>query len=206
MMSIIIPSVKEKIATLACIPFHPQDVIVSRVKGVSYARNEGAKYASHDLLVFLDDDISLNFNQWLDILTMQKGTFLMAFSKSSPSTRVLALWKTDFERVGGFDSRFNYAAEDKDFYYRALEAGLVCKPLNYYAIKHFTHPYRLRSLEKGFHGSKEHAYVLARHGRRNKWMTAKHLLDRILRFKVRTLLYELAWLCIFKIGGADRWF
>lgn len=132
-------------------------------QGPATNRNNGSKYAQGKWLVFTDDDC-LPDSQWLeaysqaifnqpDCLVFEGRTYVNSPRKSLAETAPinetggylwscnLAIQKQLFESLGGFDSRFPYAAmEDVDLRLRLTKSGYnfsfiqlasVCHPWKY---------------------------------------------------------------------------
>jgi GT2 family glycosyltransferase len=128
--------------------------------GASAARNLGARLAAQDVLLFLDDDLTVD-RSWLSaimaslssehscaVITGQVREISTGQANFAPSCTTgttgvryterigrdilysgnMAIRRSDFEAVGGFDERLGPgtrfpAAEDNDLAFRLLEAG-----------------------------------------------------------------------------------
>ncbi len=123
------------------------EVIIVRNSGVGFARSIGASAAKGDLLVMLDSDLVLSPELWAWILKLQKGTFAMTKNteRVSYSTKVFAIHKEDYLKVGGFNSSLKYLWEDGEFALRASSLGLKVAPVPSSMYKHIEHESRCRS-------------------------------------------------------------
>jgi glycosyltransferase involved in cell wall biosynthesis len=124
-ISIIVPTLKNEPLTTKSL-FHcpvPYQLILSKKPGLGCARNYGAKQAKYDLLVFLDDDLTLKPEIWKHILNTRKGEFKMT-KWPRPVTRAMVIHSEDFWRVGGFDESIKALGEDLVFYVEAIQHGL----------------------------------------------------------------------------------
>jgi glycosyltransferase involved in cell wall biosynthesis len=124
-ISIIVPTLKDEPLTAKSL-FHcpvPYQLILSKKRGLGYARNYGARQAKYDLLVFLDDDLTLKPEIWEQLLNTRKGEFKMA-KWPKPVTRAMVIHREDFWRVGGFDESIKAMGEDLVFYIEAIQHGL----------------------------------------------------------------------------------
>lgn len=138
LVSIIIPSIKPTVLTLKSIKevaetssFNLEVVIVKGVRPAGKARNVGAELARGALLVFNDDDMLYepsNFERIANKALMAKKAI---FGRVHPErflgypvigTGFLALWKKDFEELGGFNEDL-YGFEDYEFSLRAHIKG-----------------------------------------------------------------------------------
>ncbi len=135
-ISIIITTIKEKAETLHSLGSCPvsYEVIISRVRGISRARNEGGEKASGDLLVFFDDDLVLSPKIWSIVLSVEPRSFLMA-PGFEPGTRVFCIHRKDFIDIGGFDEKIEHSGEDRELWLRLYWAGY--------------HPYTFNNHESG---------------------------------------------------------
>lgn len=174
-ISVIITSIKDRNVTresLGVLPEECFEVIISKTIGLGKARNEGAKKAKGDVLVFFDDDLYIKPKIWEQIKKIKKGSFIMVFdgiahgSTPEPFTRTLVIYKDDFLKVGGFDESIKFSGEDREFFLETIKKGL--KP---YSIKpetsyvHKDHPIRFKKSKYfAFMFMSEHAKVLVKHG------------------------------------------
>ena len=97
------------------------------------------------LVVMLDDDLILSKQVWSIILGLQENEFLLTRWRSHLSSRVFAIHKNDYDRVGGFDPSFHFSFEDGEFALRAQNAGLKLKVLPPNLFTHIAHSRRENS-------------------------------------------------------------
>lgn len=199
-VSIIIPSLRKKQLTKASVvatcPM-PFEFIVSRKRGVAYARNWGAKQAKNNLLLFLDDDIDLKTEIWKSILGIQKGEFLMYLPKGTgfPCSRVVCIFSEDFWSIGGFDNIFTIGNEDHDFYIRALDAKLIFKSLPSDVVIHYEHHSRTKNIHTAIQAIRQNMIFVRRASHRHFPLILKtEFIDRLRRFQLITVMLELYWL------------
>ena len=199
--SVIIPSIKPDIATLHSLTSN-MDVIVSRKQGIGYARNYGASQARGNLLVFLDDDLTLKPKAWRYIFNVAEGEFGMTYKQEFPCTRIMAIHKADFWRVGGFDSNIKYNGEDRDFYVRALTQGLRHKQIPISTIQHMGHKPRSKNIHVGIRCVRDNARFIVKYWRlcprkilRVDWF------NRLRLGQIRTLLLQLLFTFYFMVKG-----
>jgi glycosyltransferase involved in cell wall biosynthesis len=203
-ISIIITTIKDNIITLGSLEHCPvpYEVIISDKRGLGFARNWGAKQAENDLLVFLDDDLWLKDGIWKEILSTREGEFRMTFFEGFPITRVMAIHKEDFWSIGGFDERFLYTNEDRDFYARA-----VMKPLRFTKIPinlavHRAHHRRSRNIHIAIRATAESVRFIQKYaGRFPKTIFKVDFLDRVKRRQIRTLLIQVFLFYYYLIRG-----
>jgi glycosyltransferase involved in cell wall biosynthesis len=195
-ISIIIPSCKDKIVTLDSLDSCPVEfeVVVSKVSGLGRCRNYGARRAQYDLIVMFDDDIVLSPEIWRHVLNVKRGEFGMAFLSGFPCSRVFAVHAEDFWRIGGFDESIKFTGEDRDFYVRALSAGLKFKEVPLGLIQHREHSTRSNNIYVGIGSVRENMRFLLRYGRRFPQVFRVDFLDRIKRGQARTLLLQFIFL------------
>jgi hypothetical protein len=113
------------------------EVLVETEKGRANARNSGAARAIGPMLFFLDGDVTPY--PALFHLSPEPGWFYMSKVYDYPCSRVVIIGKVDFERVGGFDGSTD-GAEDIDFYFRCLDAGLRFSEVPASLYHHVDHP------------------------------------------------------------------
>ena len=75
-LSVIVTSRKRCVETLVSCP-DVSDVVVCRDFGLGLARNNGARKAKRELLVFLDDDLVVDPELWKHVLEVKSGEFGM---------------------------------------------------------------------------------------------------------------------------------
>jgi glycosyltransferase involved in cell wall biosynthesis len=103
-ISIIIPTIREKVITLESLEsFKNIEVIVvkDKWKNASKARNIGAKISSGEILVFMDDDIA--FNQDFFINALKKVHDKKVLWLDPPL--ICFITRKDFMETDGFDER-----------------------------------------------------------------------------------------------------
>jgi len=192
-ISIIIPTAKNVILTknsLSTCPVEYQ-LIVSTKLGLGHARNWGAKQAVNDLLLFLDDDLTLKKELWACVLNTHIGEFKMILNGYFPITRVMVIHKQDFWRVKGFDESYCYTSEDRDFYVRAIKNGLQFKPVPSDLIVHKPHVKRSRNIHVAIHASNENVrFILLYTSGFSKQIFLTDFLFRLKRMQARTLLIQ----------------
>ena len=202
-ISIIITTIKDNIVTLESLgrcPV-PYEAIISKKRGLGFARNWGAKQAKNDLLVFLDDDLGLEDEIWKEILSTQKGEFKMTCLGGFPITRIMVIHKKDFWSIGGFDEKILYASEDRDFYARA-----VMKHLRYMEIPatltiHVAHQRRSRNIHVAIRVTAENVQFILKYAGRFPQVFKVDFLDRLKRRQIRTLLLQVLMLYYYLIKG-----
>jgi glycosyltransferase involved in cell wall biosynthesis len=194
-ISIIITTIKDNIVTMGSLEHCPvpYEVVVSNKRGLGYARNWGARRAKNDLLVFLDDDLWLKDEIWKEIFSTRKGEFKMTLFQGFPITRVMVIHKEDFWSIGGFDERFLYTNEDRDFYARA-----VMKPLRFTKIPinltvHMPHQRRSRNIHVAIRAITENVLFIQKYaGTFPKTIIKVDFLDRLKQRQIRTLLIQVS--------------
>lgn len=169
------------------------DINIIHSQGIAQARNEGAAKAETEILLFLDDDITPPATLQAHIDNLQPGELIIA-QERFPSTRVMAIHKSDFWRLGGFDTRLEHVAEDRDFWLKAIDSGFKIKKIPICKVRHFAHPRRCRM--KGRVMAREHGLVLRKWLVKQPWYVASHILDRVCHFKLRSILYELFFMVV----------
>lgn len=165
MVSIIIPTIKEEVETvkhLESCPI-PYQLIISKTKGLGKARNNGAKFAKHDLLIFFDDDLILYPGIWKHLLALRPNHFIMHNGNGEPSTRVFAVYSKDFL---GFDENIQLSGEDRDIWIRNIKEGLIPHWLPSNMIEHKAHPIRAQKSRRNaiIMMDEQAKYVLLKHG------------------------------------------
>jgi len=142
MISVIIPSIKEKIVTMDSIP-SGHEIIIENIPNCSRARNRGA-YESHgEYLFFLDDDISFPselIEEVVEILGKHPLSLccIVEFDddKFYCVSRFMAMRRKVFMALGGFDERLAFMGEDIDFGYRAITSNISIIPIQKELIVH----------------------------------------------------------------------
>ncbi|MEM3551571.1 MAG: glycosyltransferase [Candidatus Bathyarchaeia archaeon] len=199
MISIIITSMKDKIATLSTIKLDAEhEIIISRKHGLGFARNWGARQAKGDLLVFLDDDLILKNGFWDEVSKIREGQFSMPYPIVA---RVLAIHRKDFWKIGGFDERIRVTCEDVDFYFRAIEKGLKFRIFPSNLFVHIEHPdHRFSNIYKSIRAVREALTFTVKYGKKYPKLIPNFFWDNIKKFKLRTLLLGIILLpyCLYK--------
>jgi len=201
-ISIIITTIRDNVITTASLEHCPvpYEVIISKKRGLGFARNWGARQANHDLLVFLDDDLWLKDEIWKEILSTRKGEFKMTFFEDFPITRVMVIRKQDFWSIGGFDESIQYTGEDRDFFARAL-----LKPLHFVEIPidltiHAPHQRRSQNIHVAIRATAENVrFILKYTGMFPKTIFKVDFFDRLKNRKIRTLLLQTSLLYYYLI-------
>ena len=201
--SIIITSRKTKIVTLDSCP-DVLDTVISNEVGLGLARNRGAQRAKGDLLIFLDDDLVVDPKLWSYVLDIKEGEFGMTFLSGFPCTRVLAIHKADFWGIGGFDEAIRFTGEDRDFFVRAVDAGLKFKWIPMNLVKHQPHAVRAKNIHVAIQMVKENMIFLRKYWRQHPDIFKVDFLDRFRRGQFRTLLLEVFWLLYLIVLGERR--
>ena len=199
-LSVIVTSRKRCVETLVSCP-DVSDVVVCRDFGLGLARNNGARKAKRELLVFLDDDLVVDPELWKHVLEVKSGEFGMTFLSGFPCTRVLAIHKADFWRIGGFDEKIKFTGEDRDFYVRAVDAGLKFKWIPMNLVKHQPHVVRAKNIHVAIAMVKENMVFLRKYWRQHPDIFKVDFLDRFRRGQFRTLLLEVFWLLYLIVSG-----
>jgi len=161
-LSVLIISNKESIITLEdpLLEKYSSEIIVDDSLGVASARNRLAEKASHELLIFLDDDVKLKESVWSQIINVKSNEVFMAQGYRHPITRIMAIKKETFNEIGKFDENIRYNGEDLDFYWRALKQGYIISIIPDCLIEHRIH-YKSNWAKSHF----ESAYTRVKHGR-----------------------------------------
>ena len=123
------------------------EMIIVRNSGIGLARSVGASAAKGDLLVMLDSDLVVSPKLWMWLLKLKRGTFAMAknFEHRSYSSRVFAMYKEDYLKVGGFDPSLKYLWEDGEFALRASTLGFKVAPVPSSMYQHNDHQKRFQN-------------------------------------------------------------
>jgi GT2 family glycosyltransferase len=202
-VSVIITTCKENIKTLNFLPDNlwVSDVVISNKAGLGFARNYGAGKAKSDLLLFLDDDIVLDPDIATHVNSVELGEFGMTFLDGFPCTRVLAVHKDDFWSIGGFDKQIRYTGEDRDFYVRAIQAGLRFKPIPISLVHHVPHRARAKNIHIAIGSVRENVKFVMKYWRSHPEVFKVDFLDRLKRGQFRTLLLQFVFAMYFLVRG-----
>lgn len=150
-ISILITSIKDQIETLKFLKECPvpYEVVISKKRGLGYARNYAASQAKGKILVFFDDDLKLDPKIWDIILEVRENTFVIEFgSNKLPSTRCLIIHHKDFVTIGGFSDQIILSGEDREFCLNAIKNGMKMLSLPKNLIYHIEHPIRAKKSKK----------------------------------------------------------
>jgi glycosyltransferase involved in cell wall biosynthesis len=139
-VSFIIPTNRNQIVTLSSIP-DGYPVYIQREKGDYIARNAGIKRAEDGIIICCDDDISFSHDFLTHVLSLVKPGILVGLEDYWPFrwciTRFMAFYKSDWEKVGGFDETKEwYGGPDTDFCIRMEQEGITIIRLPRDIIKH----------------------------------------------------------------------
>lgn len=190
-VSIIIPSAKTEIHTLESLK-HKNEVIISRKAGLGKARNHGAKTSRGKLLIFLDDDLTVNPTLFTFLLSLKHGEFAMAKHSGFPCSRVCAIYRDDFFHIGMFDDSIRFVGEDMDFYFRAVEKGLTFRLVPRSLFSHKSHiATRHANNRVTLATTFEYSKILVKHFPKSKKYMLKHLYlslinKRLFGFAIKT--------------------
>jgi glycosyltransferase involved in cell wall biosynthesis len=205
-ISIIITTIKDNIVTMGSLEHCPvpYEVVISNKRGLGYARNWGAKQAKNDLLVFLDDDLRLKDEIWKEILSTRKGEFKMTLFQDFPITRVTVIHKEDFWSIGGFDERFLYTNEDRDFYARAVMKHLRFTKIPLDLTVHMAHQRRSKNIHVAIREITESVMFIQKYASTfPKTILKVDFLDRLKHRQIRTLLIQVVLLYYYLIARAE---
>ncbi len=153
LISFIIPTIRNKNLTLKSVNeamkhFNSEVIVVRDIWGrnASKARNEGAKRAKGEILIFCDDDIAFSqhlLHSVINLLNSKNGErFLIGIANFDKFfghyciSRFLCLKRTLFEKIGGFDENIGYMGEDVEFSIRAKMNGAIIVKINNNEILH----------------------------------------------------------------------
>ena len=144
------------------------DAIFVRNLGIGLARSVGASAAKGDLIVMLDSDLVVKPELWTWLLTLKNGTFAMAKNTEhrNYSSRIFAIHRDDYVKVGGFNPSLKYLWEDGEFALRASNLGfkVVAVPSDLY--QHIEHEPRCRNKQFFISFNWEYARLMVKFNRR----------------------------------------
>lgn len=137
---------------------YAEQFLSTATKGLSIARNELARKADGDILIFADDDATMIREGWEMVSTIGPNQICMTEGRNHPISRIMSVHADTFWKIGGFDEAIKYNGEDLDFYLRAIKNHeVIVIPQRY--VTHTDHaprhPYRCQF---------ESAYVRVKHG------------------------------------------
>ena len=139
-VSIVVPSIEGDPKTLDSVP-EGLEVEVVTGKPRSVARNLGAERTAGDVIVFCDDDIEFTEPFFWEVVNeTDAGTItgLEDWDFGLLITRFMVVHRSDFERIGGFDERYNYM-EDTEFCLGALQKGITLRSVPRDNVYHEEH-------------------------------------------------------------------
>lgn len=163
----------------------PLKILETPGRGVSYARNLGAKEAKGDILLFSDDDV-IPQNGWLEaharVHTAKNcvgvgrlvlpGELAGTGAAELPGPQVYwwnvtgnssSIPKDLFFRVGGYDETFReYGGEDPDLGYRLKQAGAKLVFVEAEAV-HEAWSHKGKATEKAYQAGRAHVKVWRKH-------------------------------------------
>lgn len=98
----------EKAMTPEFLKSYTIEVIFSQKKGIGKARNHGAKISKGDILIFIDDDASLDIETFKSALKMiyEKPKSIICTEHPILCSRFMIVSKDVFFDIGGFDETF----------------------------------------------------------------------------------------------------
>lgn len=196
-VSVVIVSAKPTYQTLEALKNAPfeYEVVTSNIRGLGQARNSAAKQAKNDLILFLDDDLR-NFHPsvWSQILSTGKGEFKMAFLRGYPCTRVFTIHADDFWKIGGFDERILYLGEDRDFFVRAIDAGMKFERISTDLFEHIPHRPRLKNIHIAMRMNDENMRFAVKYAHRHPDVFRWDMIEAFTGFHWRALVMRLIFL------------
>lgn len=162
--SLLIASNKDEVLTLKDpkMQKYASEILINNTLGVSASRNQLAKEARNEVLVFMDDDIKVLQTVWDSLRKVKPDEIFMVEGYNHPITRIMALHKKTFYDIGGFDENIKYNGEDLDFYWRALEKGYIISIIPQCLVQHKPHR-KANWLKYHF----ESGYARIKHGKTN---------------------------------------
>jgi precorrin-6B methylase 2 len=157
-VSIVIPTLTGKIATLQYLPAYPEIIVVKGLSATK-ARNFGAKTSKGAFLIFMDDDIKFNRELIKQIISMIKPNTIVTLNGTS---RIMAVRRSDFQSLGGFDENIPYCIwEEIEFFWRAKTKGFHFINLDNSLVTHLgKHPVWKKRFFQIFNST----YVYLKHG------------------------------------------
>jgi GT2 family glycosyltransferase len=138
---------------------------------------------------------------WKEILSTRKGEFKMGFFEGFPITRVMAIHKEDFWSIGGFDERFLYTSEDRDFYARAVMKPLRFKEIPVSLAIHMAHQRRSRNIHVAIRATADNVRFILKYAGRFPRIFKVDFLDRLKKRQIRTLLIQVVLFYYYLIKG-----
>jgi acetyltransferase-like isoleucine patch superfamily enzyme len=177
-------------------------VVVHNRMGLARAFNECFCHAKSDTVVLLADDLLID-PAVCRYFNVEPGEFRMLDTGDFPINGVHVIRLKDFWRVGGFNEEFRFGNVDREFYARAVLAGLKYKPIPLSLVKHVKHQTRYSNIYKSFRVTHDSVTFIMRYFRYFPRDVLKHdFLNRIRRRQFRSLL--LHTLYFFKLALFNR--
>jgi glycosyltransferase involved in cell wall biosynthesis len=138
------------------------ELLYSHKKGIGAAREDLMIRSQGDLIVMLDDDITVKVGLAEFLLSLKSGEFAMAKVGNHVSTRVFAIHRLDYHLTDGFDSSIKYVFEDGAFYVDAINKGLKFREVPADLYSHREHVNRTGDSRK-FASWWEHSKMLVKY-------------------------------------------
>lgn len=139
-VAVVIPTLSDDPLTLESVPDGVETEIV-REGNRAEARNLGVERTTGEVVVFCDDDIRFSesfFDNQVESLSRGTVVGLEDFDFGLLLTRFMAVYRADFERLGGFDERLNHM-EDTEFCLNAVSNGFTLESIDRDAVYHEEH-------------------------------------------------------------------
>lgn len=140
-VSVVIPSIKNKVLTLESIP-SGIDTRVVRKGSLNEARNRGILQANHDRILVLDDDLSFSertFRSMIDSIKPKKLIGYPDWDYGWIAGRVMGFHRADWVEVGGFDELLRSHMGDTEFALKFLSQGKTIEQISTDQIQHEPH-------------------------------------------------------------------
>lgn len=121
----------------------PHTFTVAYEEGLGKARDAAIQRSFQtwsDFIVMLDNDLKLSTELWSWLFQLKEGTYAMVKVGEHYSTRVFAIHRRDYFKIGGFNKNIKYVFEDGDFAIRAKKQGLILRIIPNTLFKHKQHP------------------------------------------------------------------
>ena len=213
-ISVVIISGKKQVMTeLGEVPV-PFEVVIDRSAGLGLARNNGARRAKNNLIVFVNDDVKLDRKVWNIVLATKDREMTLPLIDVNNRTggqfansRVLAIHKKDFWSLGGFDESLKVSCEDRDLYYRARRHLFTFRLIPFEYITHIPHPIRESNIHKSIQGIRDRAKVFSDYAVRHPELFSLDFTPRIKQLQAKFfLIYSvyLLWFIIKKPFGRRK--
>lgn len=160
-LTIVIPTIKDKVRTLESIPDHIP-VLIEREGSLNQARNRGVRRAETEVVAIMDDDIAFS-EEILDNLSERASPDALIgiedWDFDLIAGRVMVFHKDLWSDIGGFDERLGSHMGDTEFALKAVKNG-----------------YRVEPVPRELFDHEEHERSITRWDRvwRTVYITAKH--------------------------------